>query len=146
MCSSDLVDSPAEGLAQARRIAAESARFNLGVLKRDINVPTMALGFLRGANQSRSSFTVGGRKKVEGIETVALEFTERATPTMIRAADADVPASGTFWIEPDSGRVVKSELTLADRRSTAKITVTYAAVPKLSVWVPVLMQIGRAHV
>ncbi len=133
------VDSPAEGLAQARRIAAESARFNLGVLKRDINVPTMALGFLRGANQSRSSFTVGGRKKVEGIETVALEFTERATPTMIRAADADVPASGTFWIEPDSGRVVKSELTLADRRSTAKITVTYAAVPKLSVWVPVLM-------
>ncbi len=133
------VDTPAQALEQARRIVAESARFNLGTLRRDINVPTMALTYLRGSNQSRSAFTVGGRKDVGGVPAVILDFKERSKPTIIRAADADLPATGHFWIDPDTGRVLKSEVSVADRRSSAKITVTYGAVPKLTVWAPILM-------
>jgi len=133
------VDTPAQALEQARRIVAESARFNLGTLRRDINVPTMALTYLRGSNQTRSTFTVGGRKDLGGVPSVVLDFKEHAKPTIIRAADADLPATGHFWIEPESGRVLKSEVSIADRRSSAKITVTYGAVPKLTVWAPVLM-------
>lgn len=124
---------------QARRIVAESARYNLGALQRDINVPTMALTYLSGSNQPRSVFTVTGRKDVDGIRAVVLEFKERAKPTIIRSADSDLPASGRFWIEPESGRVLKSEVSIADRRAAAKITVTYHPEPKLTVWVPILM-------
>lgn len=133
------VDTPTQALDQARRIVAESARFNLGVLRRDINVPTMALTYLRGANQARSAFSVGGRKDVSGVAAVVLDFKERTKPTIIRAGNADLPASGQFWIEPETGRVLKTEVSIADRRSSAKITVTYNAVPKLTVWAPTLM-------
>ena len=133
------VDTPAQALDQARRIVAESARFNLGVLRRDINVPTMALTYLRGANQSRSAFSAGGKKDVGGVSAIVLDFKERTKPTIIRAGNADLPASGQLWIEPETGRVLKTEISIADRRSSAKITVTYSAVPKLTVWAPTLM-------
>jgi VWFA-related protein len=133
------LDTPAQALEQARRIVAESARFNLGALRRDFNVPTMALTYLSRSNQRRSVFTIAGRKDVGGVPAVALEFKERATPTIIRSADADLPATGRFWIDPESGRVLKSELAVADKRSTGKITVTYGPVAKLTVWAPVLM-------
>lgn len=133
------LDTPAHALEQARRIVAESARFNLGTLRRDINVPTMALTYLRESNQPRSAFTVAGPKDVGGVPAVILEFKERAKPTIIRSQDTDLPATGHFWIEPESGRVLKSEISIADRRSAAKITVTYGAVPKLTVWAPILM-------
>ena len=132
-------DSPAQLLDQARRIVAESARYNLGSLQRDINVPTMALTYLRESNQSRSSFAVAGRKDIDGVPAVVLEFKERAKPTITRSAGTDLPAAGRFWIEPESGRVLRSEISVADRRAGAKITVTYGAVPQLTVWVPILM-------
>jgi hypothetical protein len=133
------IDSPARAIEQARRIVAESSRYNLGSLQRDINVPTMALTYLRVANQSRSEFKIDGRKDVDGVPAVVLAFKERASPTIVRSAGADVPASGRFWIEPETGRVLRSEISVADRRAGAKITVTYSAVPKLTVWVPTLM-------
>ena len=99
----------------------------------------MALTYLRGSNQPRSEFTIAGRKDIGGVSAVALKFKERTKPTIIRAPDVDLPATGHFWIDPESGRVLKSEVSIAERRSTAKITVTYGAVPKLTVWAPIIM-------
>jgi hypothetical protein len=99
----------------------------------------MALTFLEKSNQPRSVFTVAGRKDVGGVPAVVIEFKERSKPTIIRTRDADLPAAGRFWIDPESGRMLKSEISIADRRSAAKITVTYGVVPKLTLWVPVLM-------
>jgi hypothetical protein len=133
------LDTPSQAVEQARRIVAESARFNLGTLRRDINVPTMALKYLRASNQPRSVFTVAGRKDVGGVPATILEFKEIATPTIIRTPGADLPATGRFWIDSASGRVLKSEISIADRRAAAKITVTYGSVPKLTLWVPIVM-------
>jgi hypothetical protein len=133
------LDTPSQAVEQARRIVAESARFNLGTLRRDINVPTMALTYLRASNQPRSVFTVAGRKDVGGVPATILEFKEIATPTIIRTPGADLPATGRFWIDSASGRVLKSEISIADRRAAAKITVTYGSVPKLTLWVPIVM-------
>ncbi len=133
------VDAPPGAVDQARRILAESARYNLGALQRDINVPTMALTYLRESNQSRSDFSIDGNQDVGGVRAVVLEFKERASPTIVRSADGDLPATGRVWIEPDSGRVLKTEISMASRRSGAKITVTYGAVPELAMWVPIVM-------
>jgi tetratricopeptide (TPR) repeat protein len=131
---------PSQAMVQARRILDESARYNLGSLRRNINIPTMALTYLKAANQPRSAFTVSGREKVNGVETNVLAFREQALPTVIRADARNLPATGRFWVDPDTGRIVKSELSVLGEKSKSKITVTYAPAPKLAIWTPVTMK------
>jgi hypothetical protein len=125
-------------LDQAKRILAEGARFNLGNIERTLNTPTVALGFLRAANQSRSEFKLDSVKTQDGVRVAVLRFLERAEPRMIVSRD-NAPASGRFWIEQDTGRVRQSELLFDSANAQAKITVGYAARPSLDLWVPVSM-------
>ena len=137
-----------DSLEQARQIAAESARYNLDPettrIDRTINVPMTALLFLRGANQDRSAFHLGKPERVGGVDCVALQFTERSAPRLIRTSD-DAPAQGTIWIDmANGGRIVKTELAMdsgGTRMSAvrSRTTVTYARVDKLNLWVPVAM-------
>ncbi|HKW01334.1 MAG TPA: hypothetical protein VJN96_16035 [Vicinamibacterales bacterium] len=133
------VEATADTMTHARQIADESARYNLGAIKRNINVPTMALAFLRRDNQSRSRFTIEGTAKVENVNTVILGFTELDHPTLIRSGDADAPASGRFWIDPANGRIVRSQLRAQPSKVNATVTVTYGATPKIEIWVPISM-------
>ena len=148
-----LVTQPAsDSIAQAKRMADESARFNLGSIVRTINMPTLALMFLRSDMQDRLTFTLGGTKKIDGRSTVELRFAEHAMPRIIASIDA-APAGGRFWLEPDSGRVIRSELVVDSGNARAQITVTYGQRPKLAVWVPTSMdeaydlavEAGRRH-
>jgi hypothetical protein len=137
-----------DSLEQARKIAAESARYNLNPettrIDRTINVPMTALLYLRAANQARSSFRFGKPERVGGVNCVALQFTERSQPRLIRTSD-DAPAQGTFWIDmANGGRIVKTELGMESGGTGAqavrsRTAVTYARVDKLDLWVPVLM-------
>src|SRR4029453_13979499 len=52
-----LRDAPAAVLAQVRLLAAESARYNLGSLHRDFNVPTTVLLFVHPQHQHRFRFS-----------------------------------------------------------------------------------------
>lgn len=134
------VNRASEAVSKGNEILAESARYNIGSLHRNINVPTMALTYLRGANQGRSRFTVTGRQTIAGVRTVILSFSETSTPTVVRERFQNRPATGRFWIDPETGRVLRSELSIPISVSSSKITVTYAAVPSLPVWAPVEMK------
>jgi VWFA-related protein len=137
-----------DSLEQARRIAAESARYNLDPdtthIDRTINVPMTALLFLRAVNQSRSTFHLGKPERVGGVDCVTLQFSERTQPRLIRTPD-DAPAQGTFWIDmANGGRVIKTEVRMQSGRAPgqsvrAQTTVTYARVDKLDLWVPIVM-------
>ena len=137
-----------ESLEQARRIAEESARYNLDAdgtkIDRTINVPMTALQYLRAANQPRSVFRLGKPERVGGIDCVTLQFTEQATPRMIGTGDG-APAHGTFWIDmTGGGRVLKTELRIDSvgaraQAIRAQATVTYGRVDKLDVWLPAVM-------
>ena len=119
----------AGGLTQARRIAAEGARFNLhppGLeLSRTINTPFMALRFITAPNQYRSSFRVDGTRSIEGQRVPVVKFKERETPRLIRSID-EAAASGAFAVEPETGRILWTELSFqtTDRRPTPEVTVT----------------------
>lgn len=135
----DLMTSPSpDPLAQAKRMADEGARYNIGGIVRTINMPTFALVFLRGAEQGRSTWTRGGTGRINGRPVVELRFAEQVTPRLITSKDA-AAAGGRFWVEPDSGRVVRSELRLESMGISANVTVTYGADPKLEPWVPLSM-------
>ncbi len=129
-----------EAIDQASKIREEGARFNIGGLTRTVNDPTMALPFLRREQQRRSVFELGGTETIAGTGTRVLSFKELAVPRMIHTSD-DSPASGRFWVAPDTGRVVRTELVLATVDAHAKIVVTYAPQAKLDgLWVPARME------
>lgn len=126
-------------LAKARVIADEGARFNLGTVSRNVNFPTMALTFLAAVNQPRSTFRLAGRGRVSGVETVILAFEETQRPTIVKSGTVDLPVAGRFWIEPETGRVMKTMLRFESRDFRGEVNVTYALVPKLALWLPVQM-------
>jgi hypothetical protein len=100
---------------------------------------TMALTYLRDSHRSRSDFSIDGNEVIGGVPAVVVEFKEQTTPTIVQSSDGNRRATGRIWIEPSSGRVLKTEVAIAGRRSNAKVTVIYGAVPELSIWVPLVM-------
>lgn len=135
------LDRPEAALDQARRIAAESARYNIGRIQRTINVPILSLLFLHVLNRHRFNFEKTGEAVVDGIPTWVVRYSEHARPTLVRAGGGDVFARGTFWIDPASGQVVKSEVILGDGLTGVRSTITVSFKPdaQLGVWVPVEM-------
>ncbi len=134
-------DAPADALARARAIALESARYNLGPVVRTINVPTLALEFFEVPRQPRLRYRRAGERVHGGRRVWVVRFEERARPTLIRSPDGrDVVARGEAWVDPESGRIVRTELTPEGRGGLAsRITVTYASDARVGVWVPVEM-------
>jgi len=131
-------------LDQAGRILAEGARFNVYPrLNRTLNVPFTTLVFLLPAHQARSDFAVDGTDTIDGQPTVVLRFSERGMPRILRSDDS-APARGTFWVQPASGRVLRSELVFTTvgqgiGRVTATIRVTFAPEPRTGLWLPAMM-------
>lgn len=135
--------------AQARRIVAEGARFNLDVsgfdLHRTINMPLVALRFLRRSNQSRSLFRIAGEARVDTLLATLLDFEERSMPRVISSPDA-AAARGRFWVEPGTGRVLRSELTFetsaVDQKTPLRIRigVSYGRDDRVNEWLPLSMQ------
>ncbi|HET9371828.1 MAG TPA: hypothetical protein VFO19_16325 [Vicinamibacterales bacterium] len=133
------LEPAADSLAQAKRIYDEGARFNIGRVQRTVNSPTLALAFLRLEHQWRSEFKIDGDESVAGRKACVASFVEQAEPHMIDS-QGNRSASGRFWIEPESGRVLKSELTVNALYANARVSVIYDTRPELDgLWVPVRM-------
>jgi hypothetical protein len=146
--SAILANVTPDSLEQARKIASESARYNLNPrnmrINRTLNVPLAALIYLRPDNQARSEFRLGKIDNINGVTCVALHFRERVQPRLIGTND-DAPAQGTFWIDTAAGgRLVKSQLQIdsAVRREQmlrSQIDVTYSPVGNFDIWLPTRM-------
>ncbi len=121
------------------RIAAESARFNLGQVQRTTNLPTLPLLYLVPAMHPRLYFSRGGEEEVDGTKTTLLEFREDASPTLAAtAAGIDMPARGRVWVEPDTGRIRRIELRYA-AGARRVMTVWFRADPRIGVLAPARM-------
>ena len=136
-----LLQSPeANALAQARRIAQESARYNLGRITRTMNVPDMALEYLQPRHGARIRFETLRNETIDGRSVVVLRFSESAGPSIVRnLMGADLLARGRVWAEPDSGAIVRTELLLEDRVSNGTCTVEFRIDPRLGIRVPIKM-------
>ena len=141
--------------AQIRRILEESARYNIGDIRRNVNTPTYPLLFLESANQFRFKFkqakdrrpaTVPGHQATGSAFHVSTEvwtvaYEEKEAGTMIRTdGNRDLPVKGRFWIEPSTGRVLMSELVAQNRRLRATIDVSYQSEPLLGLLLPIEMR------
>jgi hypothetical protein len=143
-----------EALKAFRKIARQGARFNIGSIRRDLNVPTIALWFLSEGVHERFDFTLEGADEIDGADCQVLGYVERSTPYLLQAEGRDAPVRGRFWIAPATGAVLRTELILvapgmelrdshgfnfarvnaSDGR--AIITVDYAFSHAVQAWVP----------
>jgi len=136
------LDRPEGALARARAIADESARYNLGPVVRNFNVPTAALFFLHPANRDRFSFRKAAERRRAGETLWQVDYEERARPTLIRTPDGrSIPTHGTFAIEPASGRVAETTLVAhePERDLDVRYRVTFTLDADLNVVVPATM-------
>ena len=125
-----------------RRLVAESARYNIGAIQRNLNVPTMALLLLDAKDQPRVEFSKDGEDDIDGVEVWEIEYEEREPPALIRnPGERDLFAKGSFWIEPSSGRVFQTTLSARDRSVNLELdfTVRYEMAERLGMLVPARM-------
>jgi hypothetical protein len=122
---------------QLGAIKAESARFNIGPVERNVNVPYFTLKFLSTANRGRFRYQMKGTPTVGGVKTWRIEFQEAVRPTIVRdRADADVPASGWFLVDQATGAIVQTGLTMEGPGLRVSIVVKFTRDPQLGLWVP----------
>ena len=134
-------DTP-EGIR--RQIAAfreESAQYNIGGVLRHINLPTFALQVIREDQVPRFEFVKHGTGKIRGIEVWEIRFQELRSPTLVHGTGGEsLISNGTLWIEPGTGRVLKTEFSVANPFSNpaakGKTTVTYTPNAVLGMLVP----------
>jgi hypothetical protein len=111
---SELLAKPSpHALQQARRIAEESARYNIGPIVRTINDPAIVLELLDGRHKHSMRFTKHDEDTVDGVRTWVIRYQEVGSPTIIRTRDRkDIPVRGRAWIEPAGGRILRAEASI----------------------------------
>lgn len=108
-----LMTSAAVDQSELTRIANESARFNVGPVIRNFNVPTTTLMLFTPANLPRFAFTHKGTKTINGQRTWEIAFKETRVPTFIMTRGGlGVPVEGTLWARPEDGTVIRTRLRM----------------------------------
>lgn len=151
-------DPSAAATDQIGAIIKESARYNIGNIVRTVNTPLMPMLFLDPAFQPRFKFkrssktapTLGRAPREAAADSPVfrvstemwtIEFEEKRKGTVIKTPDGqDLPARGRFWINPESGAVLMSELIIQGGDLTATLTVSYQSEPLMGFLVPVEMR------
>jgi hypothetical protein len=124
-------------LEQAKAIMDEGARYNIGNVQRNINVPTLVLTFLSTDQRHRFTFKMG-KPDDDGA---VIDFRETARPTFVRTTnDRDLPVNGRVWVDEQDGTIRRSELHAVDTNVEAHIAVTYQLDAGLGLWAPSKME------
>jgi hypothetical protein len=137
-------NSPETNTRRLDAMKAESTRYNIGDIIREINLPTFALKVLRESEVSRFAFELAGSSKIGGIQTWAIRFREQTSPTLVIGGKGEfLYSTGTLWIEPDTGRVLRTEFNVQNQFKPswvrARILVKYALAKNVKVLLPSLM-------
>jgi hypothetical protein len=126
---------------KAARINEASTKHHLGNVARTINIPTLGMMLLHPRVNERFEFTDGGEESIAGRVLRKALYREVARPTLIKTTRGrDLALTGTIWIDPFTGTVVKSEMNAADPAVRCQVTVTFRRDEALEMWVPDKME------
>lgn len=135
------LESRTGAVEQAKKITVESARYNVGSLSRTFNNPIIAIAFLQASARPRFRYSLERQDRTAGPNVWIVGYREQTKPTIIRGQRGrDIPARGQFWIDADTGRVLKSELALNDSTIAATLTTSFRTDERFQIDVPVEMK------
>ena len=103
-----------------------------------LNDPMLVLRFMSPADPSKFTYTVDGGKKLNGVDTVGLRFSEIRGDDIKYVLDTrgNASVSGRFWMDPATGAIHQTDFSADSKTEVARITVTYAPAPKLDLLLP----------
>jgi len=129
-----LTDPPSDAQEEVERLDQDGAEHHLGEVDRRLQLPLLPLMFLDPLYRHRFNFEKVGEEQVDGRTLWQVRFVEQVRPTLIQSSSGNSYAQGSLWIDTETGRVVRSELTMADVGTS--VTATFQADPELGAWVP----------
>lgn len=134
--------SPApDALDQAINIQEESARYNLGNMRRTVNNPVLGIVVVEGQSQSRFRYSLGKLDPKVGPGVWSIDYKEVVSPAFIRGrSDLDLFSHGRIWIEAETGRIMKTEVLLDQPSLRARITTSFRFDDRFGIAVPYEMQ------
>ena len=135
------LENDKQAFEKAARFNEASTKHHLGNVARTINIPTLGMMLLHPRVNERFEFTDGGEETINGRVLRKALYREAARPTLIKTTRGrDLALTGTIWIDPFSGAVVKSEMNAADPAVRAQVVVTFRRDDALEMWVPDKME------
>ena len=135
------MENDKQAFEKAARYNEASSKHHLGNVTRTINIPTLGMMLLHPRVNERFEFTDGGEETVAGRVLRKALYREVARPTLIKTTRArDLALTGTIWIDPFSGAVLKTEMNAADPAVRCQVTVTFRRDEGLEMWVPDKME------
>jgi hypothetical protein len=136
---------------QAAQIMNESARYNIGTVERNINTPMLVLILFDPTYQHRFKYSVStehkgtprGLPKSDAFKLAAdaweIDYEEVVTPTVIQSDKQDAKSHGRVWVDPETGRILITELVNEAKTVRSTIRVSYQSPPVDGVLLPVVM-------
>ncbi len=135
------LDNDKSAFEKAARLNDASTKHHLGNVARTINIPTLGMMLLHPRVNERFEFTDGGEETLGGRVLRKALYREMARPTLIKTTRGrDLALTGTIWIDPFTGAVVKTEMNAADPAVRCQVTVTFRRDDGLEMWVPDKME------
>jgi len=142
------------GKKQAAQIMNESARYNIGNVERNINTPMLVLILFDPSYQARFKYSVStehkgtprGLPKSDAFKLAGdaweIDFDEVGTPTVIQSnkESPNAPSHGRIWVDPETSRVLITELVNEAKTIRTTIRVSYQSQPLDGVLLPVEMR------
>jgi hypothetical protein len=137
---------------RAAVIATESTRFQVPGGSLAGTNPLLVLALMQAHYQPRLRFTLGSEERIAGIRVRRLQFEEReeqpGKPADGNRAGQKWPpllgevgrVRGTAWLEPETGRILKTEARLGAAPNIATTLTMFAHDERLALTVPVEMR------
>ena len=121
---------------QARALTDEGVRHYLSPNLRTLDIPTLALEFLRAEHQSASEFTFdGGIRNQDGAQVATLKFKTDKHADVLPTPEGST-TSGKIWIDVTTGAVRQTELVVTAKNFNFKTTTKYVHDKGLDLWLP----------
>jgi hypothetical protein len=121
-----------------REITDDSARYNLGHVTRNINVPTFPLLVVHPTYADRFRFSDRGRMREDGVDVRLVAFREKGRPRVVRGDRLrDVELQGLLAIDEATGELVRATLKPRAGDLRCLLEVTFGRVEGLPMRVPV---------
>jgi hypothetical protein len=136
--------------SQSRKIMTESARYNIGDIERNINLPVLALAVLDRRMQPGFEFALepgGGTYDLPKSaafavppDALVVSFKETQMRTMVASPQGkNMASSGRFWVDRATSQVYLTEIGVEDLWLKAVIDVAYGRVDTIELPIPVEM-------
>jgi hypothetical protein len=121
---------------QAKAFAEEGLRYYLSPNLRTLDIPTLALEFLRPVNQPHSEFALdGGIRNQDGARVATVKFKADKNADVLPVPE-DANVTGKAWIDVATGGIRQTELVVTGKNFNFKTTTKYAHDKGLDLWLP----------